>query len=434
MFSGQVHSVATHAPSGPVVVATPPYSTDPSLTTAGALVVPMSQCRLPAGYGRLPEEAAGGPGGADAADAATRYPHTDPADYRRWVGSLSPAGAHAEMDAAEPLLRDDPDRHALFPLRDPEAWEFRKLIERLRWSAHEVRIDRDRADADALEPEYRALIERVLGFFGMADERILEGLDEVFTSSVELKEFQHYLRAVSEQESVHSEAYSIQIQQIVPPERQAEVFQAVETMPAVGRMADWMRYWVRGEHAFADRVLAAAFNEGVLFSAQFAIIQNTKAMNLMEGLTTFNEFISRDEGVHTRTWCFILRKRIVRRPDAAVAHAVARETVALCRAFVEEALPAPAGGLTVALLVQHIESVADSVLELAGYPPLYRVASPFRFMDALALNAIGKTNFFEGDVSQYQAPPDPEAYRFAINSTPIPDSPDFPLSGSGLGE
>jgi len=341
------------------------------------------------------------------------FPHTDPEDFVRWTRMRS---ARAD-DAGEPLLADD-GRRTLFPLADPEAFEFRKRVEKLHWVAHSVRMDKEAKDFERLDPAYRTLIERVLGFFGMSDEGVLEGLDEYYTARIKRKEAQHYLRAVAEQESVHSEAYSIQIEAIVPAARQSEVFDAVETMPAVGQMADWMRFWSAGEHSLADRLLASAHVEGVMFSAQFAIIQNTKGMNLLDGLTTYNEYIARDENVHTQFWCFLLRERLVRRPDAAVAAAIAREVVRLCEAFIDEAIPEPTGGLTATLLKDHVRSVSDNVSVLSGYARLYDVASPFRFMDNLVLNSVGKTNFFEAEVSQYQAP-EVGAYEFAVLDTPI---------------
>lgn len=361
------------------------------------------------------EEFAEYPQGA-AIGLARLFPHTAPRAYRRWLQMRSP-GAN---DAAEPLTQEDA-RSTLFPIADPTAWEYRKLIEKHRWSAHEVRMEKDAGDMAAVDATYRWLLECVLGFFGMSDEGVLEGLDGPYLNGIKQKEAQHYMRAVSEQESVHSEAYGLQIQEVVAPGRQAAVFRAVETMKAVGRMADWMRFWARGDHALADRFVASAHGEGVMFSGHFATIQNTKNMNILAGVTTFNELISRDEGLHTAWWCFLIRERLAAPPDPAVAAAIAREVVALCDAFFAEAIPAPTGGLSAELLRQHIRSVSAQVSAASGYAPLYDDKSPFAFMDNLALNAIGKSNFFEGDVTQYQMPDDPEAYRFAIDESPVGD-------------
>lgn len=352
--------------------------------------------------------------------AARLFPATAPEVFARWLAIRSKITP--EDEAKEEILQDEPDRAALFPLRDEKMWQFRKTIERLHWIAQEVVLDDDSRDLEKVTAEDRRLLEDTLGFFGIADELVMEGIDEVVSKLIRRKEGQFYLRAQNDQECVHSEAYSLQIQEIVPAERRPDVFNAVKTNPVVARMADWVRWWILAEHPAADIFMAMAFLEGVLFSGFFAAIQHYRVENLFPGVTSMNEFIARDEGVHTRFWCFIINERLRTRPATSTAAAIANETVLLSEAFFEKAIPSAIVGLNPPLLNNHVQSVANDVLIQSGYDPIYNAESPFIFMDMLALNPVGKSNFFEKTVSQYQNIGSVGGLTFEIDESPIDET------------
>jgi ribonucleotide reductase beta subunit family protein with ferritin-like domain len=141
--------------------------------------------------------------------------------------------------------------------------------------------------------------------------------------------------------------------------------------------------------------------------------------NIFPGVTSLNEFIARDEGIHTLFWCFILTERLHARPDTSTVAAIAGETVMLSEAFFEAAIPSAIVGLNAGLLGQYVKYVADAVLAQTGYPPVYRAANPFGFMDMLALNEVAKSNFFEARPTQYQNIGHADGLLFVIEETPI---------------
>jgi ribonucleotide reductase beta subunit family protein with ferritin-like domain len=337
-------------------------------------------------------------------EASQDNPH-----YRRW-DALILSTITADETAAEPLLRPEPERLALFPLRDEKIFEFRKILERLHWVAEEVDCSRDPEDWRRAEPEDRQLLAHVLAFFAVADDLVLEGLDGRLARTFPSKEVEFYLRAQADQECVHSEVYSKLVQQALPEGPRAAAFHALRSYPSVAHMAAWVRWWTGRPHAPADLVAAMAFIEGALFSGFFAAIHHFRRAgeglgSTFPGITSANEFICRDEGVHSSFWCFLLRERFVRRPDPAVIAAIARETASLSEKFFAEALPEPTpAGLSAPPLGQYVRSVADSVAVLAGYEPVFGDPNPFPFMESLALNRVAKTNFFEHQVSSYQGP------------------------------
>ena len=87
-------------------------------------------------------------------------------------------------------------------------------------------------------------------------------------------------------------------------------------MPAVAEKAQWAAKWMQTENSFAERIVAFAAVEGILFSGSFCSIYWLKKRGLMPGLTFSNELISRDEGLHADFGCLIYRKLQHRLPEA----------------------------------------------------------------------------------------------------------------------
>merc|ERR1711862_479779 len=107
---------------------------------------------------------------------------------------------------------------------------------------------------------------------------------------------------------------------------QEEVFNAISTMPAVREKAEWAVQWMNNENSFAERLVAFAAVEGVLFSGSFCAIYWLKKRGLMPGLTFSNELISRDEGLHAEFACLLYGMLQNPLPDD-VAHSIIRGAV-----------------------------------------------------------------------------------------------------------
>ena len=102
-------------------------------------------------------------------------------------------------------------------------------------------------------------------------------------------------------ENIHSEMYSLLIDTYIrDPTEKNHLFHAIDTIPSVGKKAKWAIKWINDEQSnFATRVVAFAAVEGIFFSGSFCAIFWLKKRGLMPGLTSSNELISRDEGMHT---------------------------------------------------------------------------------------------------------------------------------------
>merc|ERR1712176_1042515 len=201
-------------------------------------------------------------------------------------------------------------------------------------------------------------------------------------------------------ENIHSETYSLLIEQYIrDPAEKEKVFDAIHTMPAVREKAHWALQWIQDENSFAERIVAFAAVEGILFSGSFCAIYWLKKRGLMPGLTFSNELISRDEGLHAEFAC-LLYGSLQRQLPEAVVHDIIRGAVEVERRFICEALSCDLIGMNNELMTRYIEFVADRLLTALGHSKLFDAVNPFDWMELISLQ--GKTNFFEKRVGEYQ--------------------------------
>lgn len=301
----------------------------------------------------------------------------------------------------EPLLRDNPRRFVIFPIKYPDIWEMYKKAEASFWTVEEVDLSKDLSDWDNLKDSERHFIKHVLAFFAASDGIVNENLVERFSQEVQVTEARFFYGFQIAMENVHSEMYSLLIDTYIrDPKERDFLFNAIETLPCVKKKADWALQWIASKEAtFAERIIAFAAVEGIFFSGSFASIFWMKKRGLMPGLTFSNELISRDEGLHTDFACLMFR-HLVQKPSKERVLNIIKDAVVIEQEFLTDALPVRLLGMNCDLMSQYIEFVADRLLvELIGEKH-YNTKNPFDFMNLISLE--GKTNFFEKKVSEYQ--------------------------------
>merc|ERR1739844_809149 len=281
-----------------------------------------------------------------------------------------------------------------------EVWEMYKKHVASFWTAEEIDLSQDTKDWEALSTQERHFIKHILAFFAASDGIVCENLASHFSTEVQVPEARAFYGFQIAMENIHSETYSLLIEQYVrdPAERE-EVFNAIATMPAVREKAQWAIQWMNNENSFAERLVAFAAVEGVLFSGSFCAIYWLKKRGLMPGLTFSNELISRDEGLHAEFACLLYSMLEHKLPEDVV-HDIVRAAVEVERRFICEALSCALIGMNSELMTRYIEFVADRLLAALGHSKLFRASNPFDWMELISLQ--GKTNFFEKRVGEYQ--------------------------------
>merc|ERR1711994_48180 len=301
----------------------------------------------------------------------------------------------------EPLLMENPRRFVILPIQYGDIWQMYKKAEASFWTAEEVDLSKDVKDWETLKEDERYFVSHVLAFFAASDGIVNENLVERFMKEVQVPEARCFYGFQIAMENIHSEMYSLLIDTFIKEAEERErLFNAIETVPAVKKKADWALKWIGNEAAsFAERIVAFASVEGIFFSGSFAAIFWLKKRGLMPGLTFSNELISRDEGLHTDFACLMFH-HLKNKPTEERIKQIVKEAVEIEIEFLTEALPVKLIGMNHELMSQYIRYVADRLLVELNCEKEWNVENPFGFMENISLD--GKTNFFEKRVGDYQ--------------------------------
>jgi ribonucleoside-diphosphate reductase beta chain len=301
----------------------------------------------------------------------------------------------------EPILAENKDRFVIFPIKHNDIWEFYKKSEASFWTAEEIDLSNDNADWDnKLNDNERHFVKHVLAFFAASDGIVNENLAINFLNEVQYPEARFFYGFQVMMENIHSETYSLLIDTYIKdPAEKDKLLHAVETVPCVGKKAEWALTWIQNG-TFAERLIAFAAVEGIFFSGSFCSIFWLKKRGLMPGLSFSNELISRDEGLHCDFACMLYADHIKYKLPKEQVIKIITDAVVIEKEFVSDAIPVRLIGMNADLMCQYIEFCADRLLLALGCDKFYNASNPFDFMEIISLQ--GKTNFFEKRVAEYQ--------------------------------
>ena len=168
----------------------------------------------------------------------------------------------------EKILTDNGCRkYTAFPIQYPDLWNMYKKAVASFWTVEEVPLGQDVIDwRDKLNDDERYFIKHILGFFASSDGIVMENLQMNFSHEVTVPEARQFYAFQAFNESIHSEMYSLLIDSLVSDEKERNsLFEAVETIPAVGKKAAWAQKWLNPSKSFAERLVAWICVEGLLF-------------------------------------------------------------------------------------------------------------------------------------------------------------------------
>ena len=305
------------------------------------------------------------------------------------------------MSNTESLLTENPNRYVLYPINHPRIFDMYKKAVSSFWTVEELDLTKDHNDWQLkLNDNERHFIKNILAFFAGSDGIVLENLGQRFMDEIQVPEAKCFYGFQIAMENIHSEMYSLLIDTYIKNNIEKDrLFRAIETIPSVAKKAKWAIKWIQDKDSnFATRLVAFAAVEGIFFSGSFCSIFWLKKRGIMPGLTSSNELISRDEGLHTDFAC-LLYGMLSNKLDETVIYELIAEAVEIEKEFIIDSIPCNLIGMNSKLMSQYIEFVADRLLAQLGYNKLYKTSNPFDFMEMISIE--GKTNFFEKRVTEY---------------------------------
>jgi ribonucleotide reductase beta subunit family protein with ferritin-like domain len=319
----------------------------------------------------------------------------------------------------------------------------------------------------ALDSNTKHFIKTIIAFFAISDTVVNQTLEEELLSRVKVPEVKVFWRAQAENEDIHSESYSMLVEEYIEtPEERSAIFKAIENFPAIRKKIDWLHKWTGRANPFrhmpddyaktmrsmalmfqktvgdflryidyatdledpsapipkldnmlnhmlddkrvslAQVILANCIMEGLFFSGSFAAIfwVNHYYKGSLPGLALANEWISRDEGLHTDFAILLYRKYISNKLAESTVHQMFREAVDVETNFINTSLPTGLRGMNAALMTQYIQFVADQLLQDLGYTPIFGESNPFDFMDKQSVSVRIADFFIKSNLTEYAMP------------------------------
>lgn len=334
------------------------------------------------------------------------------------------------------LFHQGLDRFVLLPIRLPAVWAAYKQQLDCFWTADIVDLSKDVQHWRALSDAERAFIKTVLAFFAASDGIVGENLVMNFMSEFEAPEVRCFYGFQAAMENIHSEMYSLLIDVLIDDSAEkTKLFQAIQHYPCVAAKAQWAMRWMgladdgskegaaetgtAARPGIGQRLVAFSAVEGIFFSCSFCAIYWLRKKGVMPGLCQSNEYIARDEGMHTAFAAQLVTMlpacphaaesqgcsvacacRGRSRPPAALIKTIILQAVDIERAFVRDALQLDLIGINSRMMEQYLECVADGLLGMLGVGAHFGTPNPFPWMDLINLSP--KLNFFENRVTQYR--------------------------------
>ena len=240
----------------------------------------------------------------------------------------------------------------------------------------------------------------VLAFFAASDGIVNENLSTNFSNEIQVASIRAFYTVQEFIESVHSETYSALIEGYIENEDERhEMFHAIDNFECIKKKAAWTQKWMSRDIPFATRLLSFCIVEGLFFSGSFCAIFWLKDQNInLKGLFAANQYISRDEGIHTEGGITIFKK-LKYIPTQQIVNEIFYDAVDIEIKFITESIPVAMIGMNKELMVQYIKFVSDRLLLQLGYDKLFSVKNPFDFMERLSLDNI--SNFHTQRVTEY---------------------------------
>lgn len=306
-----------------------------------------------------------------------------------------------EKSQAEYLTKENPNRFVIFPIKHNDMWEMFQKHRQTFWVENEVDLESDLLDWEKLSINEQHFIKMVLAFFASSDGIVMENIGLKFFQEVQIPEARAFYSIQLLMESIHSIMYSQLIDTYISDNNEKNtLFNSIENFPSIKQKADWAMKYINDSDNFATRLIAFACVEGIFFSGSFCAIYWLNERGIMPGLCKSNEFISRDEGLHTDFACLLYRKYIINKLDYADVKNIVETAVNIEIEFITESLPCSLLGMNSTNMCEYIKFVANRLVIQLGYSAIYEnTIQPFDFMNRICLE--NKTNFFEGKVSEY---------------------------------
>ncbi len=314
----------------------------------------------------------------------------------------------------DPLRTDITDRYTILPILFQDVYDLFLKHRNTHWLPEEVTFGEDLNDWDnTLSDNERNFLKQVIAFFASSDKVVSDNISKNFMNEVEMDEAKYFYNIQNSIENTHSITYSNMLFTYISDKiERKELLRAVSKIKCIGDKIRWAEKWMNieqnefaqlysGTDIFTYRLVAFIIIEGVFFSGSFCSIYWMQSKNLLKMLSKANNFIARDEGLHTQFGQYLYIHYIKNKLTDDQIHTLLKEAVDIEIEFITKALPCSMIGMDAEKMEKYIKFVSNNLLKDMGHTPLYKDINkcPFDFMDQITLQ--NRTDFFTQAPTEY---------------------------------
>ena len=279
------------------------------------------------------------------------------------------------------------------------------------WFPKEVDMTRDVNDYKNLTPDEKMAYDKVLAQLIFMDSlqtnNIIDNINPFITSA----EINLILVRQAFEEALHAQSYAVMVDSISTNTNEiyelwrkdmmlktkndaiAKVYQELASNPTDRNIVKAM---------FANQIL-----EGIYFYSGFAYMYTLARSDKMLGSAQMIRFIQRDEVTHLLIFQNMINSTRKERPELFTpdlideVYEMFRSAVKLESQWGAYITQGQILGLTDDIIAQYIQYLADQRLHAVGLEKIYNVDHPIKWVDNFSKFNDQKTNFFEGNVTNY---------------------------------
>lgn len=272
------------------------------------------------------------------------------------------------------------------------------------WFPAQINFNHDVLELSRMSREDVDFYKFLFTFLGMAECLVNLNIDEVLLH-FDGHDLRHYYGCQVTMENIHAKTYA-NILKMFFNNNDGEMYKYAEAIvkdEALVKKIGWLRNRVIAANKKSEKVLLFLLIEGIFFTSSFYCIGMLRLRGIMKGVCMANDYISRDELLHTRAAALMYNTLVSDRekPDVAWIHDLFREAVEVEHEFIL----AKGEGIklvNVDDIKMFLQATADRILGSINVPILYGTppppACPLTYMGSLK-----NVNFFERESTDYTA-------------------------------
>lgn len=330
--------------------------------------------------------------------------------------------------------------YCLLPIENYNLYKWFIEQQNVLWKQSEIRYEHIVQQWNELSSIEKHIAKHILALFAQLDNVVSQSISISFINRTTFKDAKVFYAIQEYVETVHAFAYAEMIMKcITDPSERITIFESVKNFPSIKIITTWVKKFIiddGSEISYLKSLIILIALEGIIFIPGFVFILWLKDRNKLEIIGTANEWILRDEKIHTE-FGITLYKETCKKIGLSLTFEnvinIFKEAIEVSEEWINDVLPhhktcimecssndddsssnddssnndgsARNDGhvsLCKIEVINYIKCITDEILKNLGYPSYYRTSHKCHWMLKSTLNV--KTNFFERQVTNYSTP------------------------------